>query len=354
MLEGRSYVPLVYLRQSEMQALEEIPTPTKNLVVPLIRVRPWLGSKSLVRSGERIQKAIGNRLFGFDLDAAKRGHGSGDTKAEYSNLFEEADGWKCYDEHIEQFPGAVPVLRSKTVEMIDEELDRVQAADRGLFLRIEVGGHQQLSPLVSKIAERQIENVVYVLDCGWHAKLLPYQAQCVGLLKTLISLVPGGEFVVAGGDFPQDGFDKSGAHFVIEGEERALVNAVRREINEAEIIFGDWASARPPRVDSEIRRNRPRVDMPTRTGWECWRRPTPGPSYQEICSSAASSRALGESSDLWGHQMIIGTASGKGTTQIRSPNVAAAVRINLHMILQAHYDSGPGPSLGDEQVSGEL
>jgi hypothetical protein len=30
LLEGRTYVPLIYLRQSEMQALEKLPGATKN------------------------------------------------------------------------------------------------------------------------------------------------------------------------------------------------------------------------------------------------------------------------------------------------------------------------------------
>jgi hypothetical protein len=307
-----------------------------------------------MRAGERVQKAIGDRLFGFDLDPSKRGAGSGEAHTEFSKLFDEAGGWKNYYQHVEQFQNAVPVLRSKTSVQLGDELDRIQELERGVFVRIEVGAHAHTSLVASALANKDIENVVFVLDCGWHGSLLPFQAQCVSLLKAIIDLAPQAEFVVAGGDFPQAGFDKKGAHFTIEGEERALVEAVRREINEAEIIFGDWASARPPRVDSEIRRNRPRVDMPTRSGWECWRRATPGKSYSEICVSAKSSRGLADSSDLWGNQMVIGTAIGEGTAQIRSPNVAAAVRINLHMIMQAHFDTGTGPAMGDELVSGEL
>lgn len=336
-----------------MQALENLPSATKNIVVPLVRVRPWLGSKSLVRAGERVQKAIGDRLFGFDLDASKKGGGTGDAHIEFLKLFDDNEGWKNYYEHISQFPSAVPVLRSKTVVQLRQEIKRVEECERGLFVRVELGAHSGVTSLASELVGAGVENVVFVLDCGWHGHLLPYQAQCVSLLRSIVDIAPNAEFVVAGGDFPQDGFDK-GVHFTIDGEERALVDAVQREINEAKIVFGDWASARPPRVDSEIRRNRPRVDMPIRSGWECWRRATPGKSYQDICSAAAKSRGLEDSSDLWGNQMIIGTATSKGVAQIRSPNVAAAVRINLHMIMQAHFDTGIGPAMGDELVSDEL
>ena len=347
-------MPLIYLRQSEMQALDELPVATKNLIIPIIRMRPWLGSKTLAKSTDRVRKAIGDRLFGFDIDPAKRGFGTGATKDEFAALFSEADNWKNYYDHIEPMANAVPVLRSKNTSNVEEEIKRIQSLDRGLIVRVEVGSHAYVSELAKALVEHYVENVLFVLDCGWHAHLLPFQAQCVGLIKTLIAIAPNAEFVVAGGDFPLTGFDNKGSHFSIEGEERSLVEAVRREINEAEIFFGDWASARPPRIDNEIRRNRPRVDMPTRTGWECWRRATPGKSYQDICASAVVGRGLGESSDLWGNQMIIGTAGGEGAAQIRSPNVAAAVRINLHMILQAHFDTGSGPTVGDELITGEL
>ncbi|MFN2474303.1 MAG: hypothetical protein ABR588_10360 [Sphingomicrobium sp.] len=355
MLEGRSYVPLIYLRQSEMQGLENLPSATKSLIVPVVRIRPWLSSKSLSKSAERVQKAMGDRRFGFDLDDSKKGRGDSGAQLEFDELFEGADGWRRYYEHLLAIQNAVPVLRSKAAgEQLEVELGRVNALERGLFVRIEVGSQPPLRPILETISMMGVENVAYILDCGWRAHLLPYQAQCVSILRTLVNLSPNSEFVVAGGDFPQDGFDKKGKHFTIEGEERALVQAVRREINEAKVIFGDWASARPPKVDNEIRRNRPRIDLPTRVGWECWRLAIPGKSYQNIAQDACDSRGLGDSSDFWGNQMIIATAADAGAAQIRSPNVAAAVRINLHMLLQAHYDAGGGVQLGDELVSGEL
>lgn len=337
-----------------MQALDHLPSETKNLIVPIIRMRPWLSSKSLSRSGERVQKAIGDRYFGFDLDGTKRGSGASDAHREFLSLFDPANGWENYYSHISQFPGSIPVLRSTKSAEVAAELNRVREMERGLFVRIDVASPIGATEIAHSVIEAAIENVVFVLDCGWRSALLPYQAQCIGLLRNLTSRAPNAEFVVAGGDFPMDGFDKSGTHFQIPGEERSLVEGARREINEAEIVFGDWASARPPRVDSEIRRNRPRIDMPTRNGWECWRKSTPGKSYAEIARSAALARGLGESSDLWGHQMIIATGNEEGVTQIRAPSTAAAVRINLHMIMQAHFHAGGGATLGDELVETEL
>lgn len=105
--------------------------------------------------------------------------------------------------------------------------------------------------------------------CGWREHLLPLQAACIGLIRTIMDVVEGFEFVVGGGDFPATGFDSKGDNFEIAGEEREVVEAVRRMLNDVEIIFGDWATTREPSTDTVIRRSRPRLDMPTRTGWEC-------------------------------------------------------------------------------------
>jgi hypothetical protein len=174
----------------------------------------------------------------------------------------------------------------------------------------------------------------------------------VGLIRTITEVSPEFEFVVGGGDFPASGFDTKGNNFEIPGEERQLVAGVRRVLNDVEIIFGDWASTREPSTDTEIRRSRPRLDMPTRQGWECWRSPTPEGTYAELAAEIVEDRELGEMSDLWGEQLIIATNSG-GEPAIKSPTTAAAVRVNLHMMMQAHFDTG-APDITDELVVGEL
>lgn len=60
-----------------------------------------------------------------------------------------------------------------------------------------------------------------------------------------------------------------------------------------------------------------------------------------------------DKSDYWGEQMIIATKAGDEPC-IKSLTTAAAVRINLHMMLQAHYDTGGEPPIEDELVVGEL
>lgn len=335
-----------------MRALEELPTATKNLIFPIVRIRPWLNSKSLLRSTERLDEAFGNRYFGLDLDAILRGQKDTVAYAEFEELFDQEAGWKNYYGFVRAHPFSVPVLRTSGDLQLDLQLSNVCEIDRGLVVRVDVQSPISLNLIAETILQNRIENVVFVFDCGWRERLLQVQAACVGLIKSVASVSTEFEFVAGGGDFPLKGFDNKGPQFSIPGEERDLVQAIRREINEVEVIFGDWASAREPKVEKAIMRSRPRLDMPTRTGWDCWRSPTNAGTYQDLAIRASQARQLGQMSDLWGEQMIIATRDGSEPA-IKGPTTAAAVRINLHMILQAHYDAG-GPPVGDELVTDEL
>lgn len=335
-----------------MRALEELPSLTKNLIFPVVRVRPWLTAKTLVRAVERIKDSFGDRYFGLDLDAAWRNHGNTEAYAEFEELFDPEDGWRRYYEFVEREPFAVPVLRSGQDLQLAAQLAQIQRIDRGLFVRIDVEHPISVEQIATQCSDLEIENVVFVLDCGWRDHLLPLQAACTGLIRTIADISHNFEFVAAGGDFPSTGFDQ-GENFEIVGEERQLVEAVRRPLNDVDVIFGDWASTRAPSTDNQIRRSRPRLDMPTRTGWECWRSGTPDGTYADLAEIIVADRNLGQMSDFWGEQLIIATSEGDEPS-IKSPATAAAVRINLHMIMQAHFDTGGGPDVTDELVVGEL
>lgn len=335
-----------------MRALEGLPSSTKNLIIPVIRVCPWLTARQLMRSIERTKEAIGDRFFALDLDSTRRNHRNSEAYNDFEQLFDPHNGWQNYYEFVAGIDFAVPVLRSGGDMQLPTQIAHVQNLDRGLFVRVDVQHPFSVEAVARACAEEQVENVVFVLDCGWRETgLLPYEAACVGLIRTITEVAEDFEFVVAGGDFPASGFDTKGDNFQIPGEERQLVEAVRRVLNDVEIVFGDWASTRERPTDDVIRRSRPRLDMPTRAGWECWRSPPAG-TFAQLAARAARDRRLGTMSDLWGEQLIIATKDG-GEPAIKSPTTAAAVRINLHMVMQAHFDTGT-PQVGDELVVGEL
>jgi hypothetical protein len=117
------------------------------------------------------------------------------------------------------------------------------------------------------------------------------------------------------------------------------------------LAFFGWSAFRTI-IEDKFEELFPRLDMPTRVGWECWRSQTSAGTYAELASNVARDRGLRAMSDLWGEQLIIATRDG-GEPAVKSPTTATAVRINLHMVTQAHFDTG-GPQVSDELVVGEL
>jgi hypothetical protein len=63
-----AYAPTLAVRPGEMRGLEELSEHDKDRMVPLVLLAPWVGSKSLDKSIERIHQAYGNRAFFLDID----------------------------------------------------------------------------------------------------------------------------------------------------------------------------------------------------------------------------------------------------------------------------------------------
>src|SRR5690606_11044343 len=64
------YAPILSLRPSEINALEELTEKDKELIFPIILLRGWVVSKKLENSIPRIQKAFGEHLFALDIDSS--------------------------------------------------------------------------------------------------------------------------------------------------------------------------------------------------------------------------------------------------------------------------------------------
>ncbi len=55
------YIPMLSLRPAEMRALEELPNLTKDRLLPIVHLRPWVGSHRLENATDRIATAYGDR-----------------------------------------------------------------------------------------------------------------------------------------------------------------------------------------------------------------------------------------------------------------------------------------------------
>jgi hypothetical protein len=353
MLEGRTYVPLLHARLAEMRALRELPTATKNLMLPIIRVRPWLNSKKLAKVFDVVADAFGDRAFGLDLDSSKFVDDSEKpAQQEFSELFNQNDGYSAYYACVEGAANRIPVMRvvGGVTHHLQRQIDHVERLDRGAFYRMDVANPGDYMLFAETCVERGIENVVFVIDCGWRTDVLVRAANCVPIVNALAGVSDEFEVVVAGSSFP-DSFSGIGARANFPISERVLFQNVRQNTNFGRLYYGDWGSTRPPAAPVPMT-NVPRIDIARRSDWVAWRSED-GESYEEIAERVVSDPAWTSDSGLWGDYMIASTAEGLEPA-IRAPAMAAAVRVNLHLNTQARFNEPGGVVVEDEPVGDDL
>jgi hypothetical protein len=347
MLQGRTYVPMLHARLAEIRALRELPSATKNKIFPLIRVRPWLNAKSLDAVWQKIDEAFPQRLFGFDLDATRNILGKeSDAYQTFRGMFIQDDGFAAYYQAVAERQWAVPVLRAASFGFpeVERQLEHAANLERGLIVRVEPLRTTNLSAAAELIHAYCPENVVFVFDCGWGRDILLQAAICVGQVEQLLDVYEDFEIVVGGSSFP-DSFASQGERIEIPMVERLLFQEVRRNLNRGDLFYGDWGSTRPP-SDPVPMKNVPRIDFALPGQWIAHRssgEQSYGTLADEVLEDSAWTGGLG----IWGEYMIESTSEGLDPS-IKSPAMAAAVRVNLHMHIQANFDDPTSMVVSDE------
>jgi len=353
MLEGRTYVPLLHARLAEMRALRELATSTKNVILPVIRIRPWLNAKNLSKAFDVIEEAFGDRAFGLDLDSTKFDPSNQKPAyQEFAALFNEADGFSNYYDCVAEKVNRVPVIRRPegVTPFLDRQLESAKELERGLVVRVfpdQLGDYIQVA---AACAEKRLENVVFVVDCGWRMDILTQAAQCTSIVNNILDVSEDIEVVVAGSSFP-NAFAGMGERGSFQVNERLLFQNVRQNINRGLLVYGDWGSTRPP-TDPVPMTNVPRIDTADNTIWMSWRSEA-GETYEKVAERVVADPLWTGNTDLWGNYLIESTAEGLEPA-IKAPAMAAAVRVNLHMHTQAHFDNPNNLNIGDEPVGDDL
>jgi len=350
MLANFPYCPTLYARVAEMKALAQLPAATKDRLFPLIIGRPWPNATQLTRAWEKIGEALGGRRYALDLDRTKRGSGNGKpAAAEFDSLFESRNGFENYYGAIAEVGEAIPVLRISDgfAPQFEEQADHIEELDRGVIVRIEYGTVTNPLALVDQVLGR-FEDACIFIDAGWSNDTLRREVWASGIIERVSQDHPEIEIVVSASSFPSS-FTNIGERGVIPVEERVLYNNLVRRHNAATLIYGDWASTRPP-SDPVPMRNIPRIDLPMPNQWISFRRGRDlqdDEDYSDIAQRVISDPDWPEDLNIWGTYTIRWTASGEPGA-IRSPATAAAARINIHLHRQAFFGSNDIVSDGDE------
>ncbi len=322
-----------------MRALEELPESTKDRLRPIILFAPWIASKTLIKSWDRIEGAIGNRPFYLDLDTSYDVDGNprpaGD---EFRKLFDDNTGVENYFNLVEEIPSAIPVLRLayQFSSSLDQQLNLANELDRGFLVRITrstfpSGNIQRLSTLL----ESGLSNYLISIDAEWSSDVVECEQWASQVIEQFTAKGVRVPVVTSLSSFPKTYSDIEGVRVVPMLSRTLFNNISRRYSNELEVLYGDWGTTKP-RDKSGGRTPPPRIDYAGTSEWVIYRNKDEW-DYLEAAKQLVNSSYWNPDLHIWGSLMIEKTAAGD-LSGITTPAKVVAARVNLHLHQQAWFD----------------
>ena len=339
-LRASNYVPTIYLRSAELNAVAELPDADKDILTPIFCLKPWATAKLLEKSMEKIQDIYPDRDFFLDVDPFYDKEVKRPAQEEYYQLIEDIDDNQRWIDFLDRYPYAHPCLqvRHGNVEAIQNQIDQFTEREKFFLVRVENGSGQSYHEIIDVVCQTGHSNFGFVVDAGWSRDLLSRSLWVDGLVKRIVGhrgdSIP---IITTGSSFPNSftGYEMGES---VAMRERALFSQIVQANNQGRIIYGDWASSRSPSEGGGGTQIPPRLDLPTDSAWEIYRADDENPDFESLATALANSPNYPGQLKIWATYKIEATRIGD-MNGISSLRTAAAVRINMHIYRQLHYDN---------------
>ena len=338
-----SYVPTLALRSSEMKGLDKLPGPTKDRLQPLFLLAPWPNALELTKGMEKIAAAFGKRPFAIDIDRDYQAGSDGPAQASFLRLKEPTDAYANWLGFLDAYPNASPVLQLHGAGTADvaRQISWCQETGRTFVLRVEKSRPPpDLAGIVQVLNVFGTTDFFVVLDGGWAKDVLALEEWFTRIVGNELEELQQDVPVVLSATSMRTSFVSIERTFLDPFSNHDLLTRMRRRFNRRTFVYGDWASTRPRTYDGGST-PLPRIDYPIKDGWLFARSKEMNWSFMDAAAAITQSPEWIASypMGLWGEEMIKGAASSAalGVNSVSS-NIAA--RVNIHLHLQAFYDSG--------------
>lgn len=338
--EDISYLPLLSIKPAEMSALEELPDQDKDILVPLVFLRPWMGAHHLDSAMARVEQAYPGRPYFIELADYDEPDNRRPVHDDLDALSEPDDGFQNWCEFIEDRPNLIPVVQLRDLEELSEQAERLANLERGLAVRLPYPTFGFIGPIMRQLraAIGDRDDICVILDFERQDRfLLNRTAEAVGYSRTIQAELPNAFVSTSASSFP----DAFGAIQEQEIFERSLFQGVSLELVGERLIYSDRGSARVEPTGGGGGEIPPRIDYARPNQWNFFRSDggNRAAAYQAQAQAAMDHPAWDEHLHIWGTQMIERTALGDRAA-IASQARAAAVRINIHLHRQTFFSDG--------------
>lgn len=349
------YLPLLSIRPAEMRALEELPNSTKDRLLPIVHLRPWVTAHRLESATDRIAQAYGERRVVIAMGEREPANEK-PVHGQLEALRQPGYGFRQWCEFFEANENYIPAIQfSPETTQEEAQIARLYGMDRGLTVIIERFAFGAIGLIARRVGERSGggQGVCFVIDFGVATRdHLQVAAVATGYINTIREHAPHAHVSISASSFP-DSFTGVAEQPIYE---RRLFDTIP---NRNRLIYSDRGSARVERQTGGGGPPAPRVDYPLFDLWDFHRSELPGPldpevrleEYQAQAAAAMASAHWNPALRVWGTLMIERTAAGD-TSAISNPQKATAARINLHLQRQTFYNAPAAAEDTDEDWSG--
>ncbi len=344
-----------------MTALEELPDKAKDIMLPVIPLRGWVGSYNLENSIDRVRDALEDRYWVADIDSSFLSNIKLDKDGnprpvfeEISSLLDSKDGFKNWYDFLcaERHSNLIPVIQLSDMSQLGAQIERLNSLNRGVvalfnIADIEAGRHKVV---LSKMSELQVTNAFIIFDYGQvDREVLTFAAAISTMISEAYSIFPAPVFSLSCSSFPSSFSSYNrGSNSIYE---RQLYNTVDSACPDITMIYSDRAGARAKRLGGGGGVPYPRIDYPYANEWffilgrfEDYKNPKEGEReelYQEIAQQIMREDYWQPDLHVWGTQ-VIELTSKQDKYGITSAMRATAVRLNIHMHQQLYYNDVEG------------
>jgi hypothetical protein len=346
------YLPMLSLRPAEMRALEELPNLTKDRLLPIVHLRPWVASHRLENAMDRISDAYGDRRVIIAMGEREQAN-ERPVHSQLEDLRLPREGFRRWCEFFEENENYIPAMQfSPEVPEEEAQIARIFGLDRGLVVIVERPAFGFIELIARRVGERSDggRGVCFVVDFGVASQdHLLVAATASNYIAAIKKGSPEAFVAISASSFP-DNFVNLNDQPIYE---RRLFDQLSAQ---SDIIYSDRGSARVERPAGGSGAPAPRIDYPLFTRWAFYRSgdKVGFSGYQQQASrlmKAEADAVWNPKLRVWGTQMIERTAAGD-TSAIGSPAKATAARINLHLHLQAFYNNPGAAEDTDEEWLG--
>jgi len=318
-----------------MNALSELPEKDKDLLLPLILMRGWVGAAKLQNSLDKVEEVYGDRPWLVDIDLEYRA--SEKVRPVHTSLNElkiSDNGYHNWCEFITNLPNAIPCLQLMDLNQLAPQIATLANLGRGIAVRIVPEMLPGINHITNALSSAQGLNPLVVFDFGQENRdLLTKVATTIPIVQNIHTALPGASIVVCATTFPSSFVGLPDQEIF----ERNFFNMVRDNCPGIQLIYGDRGSARAEKQGGGGGVPAPRIDYPLVNVWKFFRKDEPKPQgYFNAAAELVASDSWDPNLKIWGTQWIERTAKGD-VYAISSPAKSTAVRINIHMHLQLHY-----------------